>query len=67
MHKAVIYEFLAPKHLIIITITKGVIKPMPYITAAAVGTKVWKNLETFEPWKILDKLPQAEIIKIKQV
>ena len=34
---------------------------------AAVGTKVWKKLETFAPWKILDKLPDAEIINIKQV
>ena len=62
-----IYEFLAPKHLIIKTIIKGVKNPIPYINPAAVGTKVSKKFETLEPWKILDKLPHAEIINIKQV
>ena len=31
------------------------------------GTNFWKKLETFEPWKTRDKLPEAEIININDV
>jgi hypothetical protein len=46
---------------------KGVINPIPYIKPAAVGTKVWKKLDTFEPWKTLERLPHADMINIKHV
>ena len=46
---------------------RGAIKPIEYITLAAIGTNVWKKFETFAPWKTRERLPEADKIKIKHV
>ena len=47
--------------------TKGTIKPIPYITPAAIGTKSSKKFVTGDPWKYRERLPEAAIMKMRHV